>query len=205
MWAGQFKVGVAMYVGEPLPLPCTYIVLIVIWYTQKGGKYSKDWSIINKSVTNFRFLEIPGEKISTPRICSISTQNFHTPLRSVWKNCVDMEQILSVEIFSPSFSRKLQWLLIFRSVWALISMYLSIAAFSQQEATLIRGYFGVHPWNLSFLITQKFVKALKIYIHINWMFWEYLYLALIDMIWNLPNEPNLLSLGFLAQTKILEC
>ena len=86
---------------------------------QEGGILQR-LRIINKSITNFRFLEIPGEKISTPRICSISTQ-FSTKfphsaslrVEKMWKNCVDKEQILSVEIVSPSFSRKLQWLLIY--------------------------------------------------------------------------------------------
>ena len=55
---------------------------------------------------HWSFLEKEGEKISTERICSISTQFFHTERSGVWKFCVDMEQILEVEIFSPGISRK---------------------------------------------------------------------------------------------------
>ena len=55
----------------------------------RKGEILQRLKIINKSVTNFRFPDTPGEKISIPIFHSISTkfpQNFHTPLRSVWKN-----------------------------------------------------------------------------------------------------------------------
>ena len=122
LWAWQYKMGGAIKVGVTLPTPDTPRG----WGARncnslpRHGEILQRSRIINKSITNFRFLEIPGEKISTPRICSISTQ-FSTKfphsaslrVEKMWKNCVDKEQILSVEIVSPSFSRKLQWLLIF--------------------------------------------------------------------------------------------
>ena len=115
----NYKVGGVLKVGVTLPLPKS---LMGRGVRQEGGILQR-LRMINKSITNFRFLEIPGEKISTPRICSISTQ-FSTKfphsaslrVEKMWKNCVDKEQILSVEIVSPSFSRKLQWLLIFQSM-----------------------------------------------------------------------------------------
>ena len=69
----------------------------------KSNNISNHWS----------FLEKEGEKISTERICSLSTQFFHifstrseAECGNFVENCVDIEQILGVEIFSPGISRK---------------------------------------------------------------------------------------------------
>ena len=76
------------------------------------GKYSKDRGMINKSVTNFRFLDTPGEMFSIPIFHSFSTKFPHSASLRVEKH-VEKEWKISMENVSPSLSRKLQWLLNF--------------------------------------------------------------------------------------------
>ena len=111
----NYKVGGDLKVGVTPPKVLNWGEGLI-----RKGEILQRLKIINKSVTNFRFPDTPGEKISIPIFHSISTkfpQNFHTPLRSVWKNwekIVEKEWKISMEIFSPSLSGKLQWLLILK-------------------------------------------------------------------------------------------